>query len=323
MLMKRVLFVGYSQSGQLLDVLEAIATPLRACADVEVVFERLQPSSAFPFPWTFLSFLDAFPETVHLDPAPNAPLSESAFGAFDLVVLGWQPWFLAPSQPVAAFLLSAEGKRILAGRPVISVVACRNMWLNAFAMVKRLIEGAGGRLLDHVALTDRAGFATFLTTPMWLLTGRRQALSWLPPAGVDRAQIANCGRFGQALVPALRTGQERASAPLLRGLRAVEVDGRLIAGERIGTRSFRIWGRLVRAFGGPGSRWRRPVLLVYVVFLIAAIVFVLPLTMVIRAALQPLRRAHTQALVRACEEPSGSADSVAIPAAEPGLPARG
>lgn len=306
--MKRVLLIGYSQSGQLLDVLGAIAGPLRAAADCEVVVERLQPCRPFPLPWSVFRFLDAFPESVHLDPAPIAPLSPAALGDFDLVVLGWQPWFLAPSQPISAFLLGAQGRSVLAGRPVVSVVACRNMWLVAFDTVRELLHARGARLLDHVALIDRGGFLTFLTTPAWLLTGRRQPFAWLPRAGIPETEIRACSRFGEALLAALRADAERGSAPLLRGLRAVEVDERLIAGERIGQRSFRVWGRLVRACGPPGSRRRRPVLLAYLVFLAGAVLTVLPLTLLLRAAVRPLLRARLQALALAYQQPSGSAD---------------
>lgn len=308
--MKRVLLIGYSQSGQLLDVLEAIAAPLRAAGDCEIVIERLQPRVPFPFPWTLLRFLDAFPESVFLDPAPIEPLSAAARGSFDLVVLGWQPWFLSPSQPIAAFLLGAEGRAVLEGRPVVSVVACRNMWLTAYATLQRLLRSAGARLLDNVALVDRGGFATFLTTPLWMLTGRKQAASWLPRAGIAQSEVADCARFGEALAAALRAGRERESSPLLAGLRAVEVDERLIAAERIGWRSFRLWGRLVRACGPAGSPMRRPVLLLLLAFLAGAIVFVLPLTMALRAVLHPLLRQRLQALARDYEQPSGSADSL-------------
>jgi hypothetical protein len=311
--MKRVLIVTYSQSGQLSAVLDALAAPLRAAPDVEVVVEQLRPLEPFPFPWTFFDFLDAFPECVHLDPAPITPLSAAAKSEFDLVILGWQVWFLAPSQPIAAFLLGEEGRRILAGRPVVSVVACRNMWLMAYDIVRRLLDAAGARLLDHVALIDRGGFATFLTTPAWLLSGKRDRISWLPRAGIADEDIVACARFGNALVAALRRGDERAQAPLLRGLQAVQVDTRLLAAERIGTRSFRIWGAAVRAAGPPGSLRRRPVLLLYVTFLIAAILTIVPLSMLLRAALRPLLRRRLQRERARYEAPSGSDATLLAP----------
>ena len=49
---------------------------------------------------------------------------------FDLVILAYQVWYLAPSGPITAFLKSEAGRRLLHGRPVVTVIACRNMWLH-------------------------------------------------------------------------------------------------------------------------------------------------------------------------------------------------
>ena len=63
---KRILFVYFSQSGQLARVAQAIAAPLVAAGhDVSLV--ALEPERPFPFPWPFWQFLDAFPESVALD----------------------------------------------------------------------------------------------------------------------------------------------------------------------------------------------------------------------------------------------------------------
>ncbi len=307
--MKRVLVITYSQTGQLSSAVEHLTAPLRASAATEVVVEQLQPLKPFPYPWSLFSFLDAFPECVYLDPAPIAPLSPATAGRFDLVILAWQVWFLSPSQPVAAFLLSDDARRILRGQPVISVIACRNMWLMAFQTVRQLLDAAGARLLDNVALTDRGGFATFITTPWWLLTGKRDALRWLPPAGISDADIRAARRFGDALVDALAVDRERGDAPLLSGLKAVEVDTRLIPSERIGMRSFRIWGKWLRAAGPAGSLRRRPLLIVYVSFLITLILTVVPLTMLLRALLRPLLRRRLEDEKARFELPSGSGDA--------------
>src|SRR5204863_9194288 len=138
----------------------------------------------YPFPWPLLRFFDAMPEAVLLDPPPLEPLAVRPDEHFDLVVLAYQVWFLSPSGPVTAFLKSESGKRLLRGRPVVTVIACRNMWLIAQETVKRLIHEAGGRLVDNVVFTDQGGtLATFITTPRWLLTGRRNAFWGLPAAG--------------------------------------------------------------------------------------------------------------------------------------------
>src|SRR5205814_7841812 len=57
--------------------------------------------------------------------------------------------------------------------------------------VKRLIGEAGGVLRDNVVFTDRSGvLASFITTPRWLLTGKRDAVWGLPSAGIAEPDIA-------------------------------------------------------------------------------------------------------------------------------------
>jgi len=166
--MKRVLVVHFSQTGQLARIVRRVVAPLiGASGEVEVVEEILRPRTPYPFPWPLLRFFDAMPEAVLLDPAAIEPVR--ANGNFDLVVLAYQVWFLSPSGPVTAFLKSDEGKRLLRGRPVVTVIGCRNMWLNAQETVKRLIHEAGGELRDNVVFTDNAPtMATLITTPRWL-----------------------------------------------------------------------------------------------------------------------------------------------------------
>src|SRR6266853_631555 len=214
--MKRVLVVHFSQTGQLARVARRLVSPLTDANNVELVEETLRPCPPYPCPWPLWRFLDAMPETVLLEPPALEPYSVRADGRFDLIILAYQVWYLAPSGPMTAFLKSEAGKRLLRGRPVVTVIACRNMWLLAQETVKRLIREAGGRLLDNVAFTDQGGtLATFVTTPRWLLTGRRDAFWGLPAAGVAEQEIAKADRFGLALLNALRADREREDAPML------------------------------------------------------------------------------------------------------------
>jgi hypothetical protein len=274
--MKRVLLVHFSQTGQLARVVRSLMVPLAGAADVELVEEVLRPRRPYPFPWPFWRFLDAMPESVLLEPPELEPLGVRPDEHFDLIVLAYQVWYLAPAGPATAFLKSAAGRALLRGRPVVTVIACRNMWLTAQETVQRLIRDAGGVLRDNVAFTDRAGaLASFITTPRWLLTGKRDGLLGLPPAGVADADIANAGRFGHALLSALRADRER-TGPMLRGLDAAPVDASLAFSERAGRRAFAVWARLIR-LGGPAGAWTRvPLLALFCAYLVAMILLVVP-----------------------------------------------
>ncbi len=304
---KRVLVPLYSQSGQLAAVVERILAPLREAGDVEVHVEPLQPLRAHAFPWGVLRFFDTFPEAALMQPQPLVPLGLRGDEAFDLVILPYQVWFLAPSLPVTSFLHSSVACSLLAGRPVVTVVACRNMWLMAQEKMKVLLAERGARLLDHVALTDRGPLAaTFITTPLWMFTGRRDGWFGLPPAGVPEADIHAARRFGLALRDALARDAERGDAPLLSGLGAATADPTLLSSERAGTRSFSLWGRLIRRLGPPGAPARQPLVALYIVFLVALILTVVPLSAALQFLLRPLLKSRLERLKTALEAPSGS-----------------
>ncbi len=304
---KSVLAVYYSQSGQMRAVMDRVLAPVAAAEDIELTRVVLDVEPAFPYPWPFWRFLDAFPETVALMPPPLKSLPLRGNERFDLIVLGYPVWFLSPAPALTAFLQSPAARAVLRSSPVVTVTACRNMWLMAQQTVKELLVKCESRLIDHVALVDRGPtLATFITTPRWLLTGRKNAFWGLPAAGVDEAQIRSAERFGRALVEGLRRGAERSGESMMQGLGACAVNVQLIASERIGLRSFRLWGAALRALGPPGSAPRRLLLVFYMLFLLAAIIAIVPLNMLLARVTAPLLGSRRQRQKRAFEEPSGS-----------------
>jgi hypothetical protein len=306
-MVKKVLAVHFSQTGQAAALLENIVRPLRDQADVVLTHVAIDVSPPFPCPWPFWRFLDTFPETVHLDPPPLASMPLRGDESFDLVILAYPVWVLSPPPPLTAFLQHPVVRSVLRGRAVITATACRNMWVMAQETVKQLLRDAGARHLDHVALVDPGpALATFITTPRWVLTGRKDAFWGLPAAGVSLADLNAASRFGNALLQGLRRDDEQRDAPLLAGLGACKVDTALVASERIGIRSFRIWGKALRALGRPGTPVRRAFLVFYMVFLVTIIVTVVPVTMLLRKVLTPLMGARLERTRRTYEAPSGS-----------------
>lgn len=304
---KRVLVLNYSQTGQLAEITRRIVASLQQDAGIAVHIETLRPLKPFPFPWSFFSFLDAFPESAHMAPPALQPLSLTGDEDFDLVILPYQVWFLAPSQPVTAFLKLPVAKRLLAGKPVVTVIACRNMWMMAQEKMKGLLQDCGARLLDNVALVDPSPtMASLWSTPFWLLSGKKDFLKFLPPAGVDAASIAATSRFGLALRDALHNNEERGTAPLLGGLKAVDSNPQLLFSEKTATRSFFVWGKLLRAVGKPGQLRRYPFLILYVIFLITLISTVVPVSLLLQSLTRPLMRRRFAALKQQFDQPSGS-----------------
>jgi len=303
--MKKVLLVAWSQSGQLTRIAERIVAPLRN-GDVTVDHWALRPQTPYPFPWSLRSFFDVFPESVLMEGpalADPPPLAED----YDLVILAYQVWYLAPSLPVSGFLQDPRAQRLLAGKPVIAVCACRNMWMNAWSQLRARLEGLGARVLDHVVMVDAGStLATFITTPRWLLTGRRDAAWGLPAAGVAESEIAAASRFGVALSEALARDAERDTAPLLAGLGAVKVEPRLAFSERAGGRIFRVWARLIRAAGRAGQRRRLPLLALFATYLVMIILLLVPLNLGLQTLFSGALRGYFARIRARFEAPSGS-----------------
>ncbi|MEJ0102319.1 MAG: hypothetical protein WDO19_07120 [Bacteroidota bacterium] len=126
---KKILAVYFTQSGQLGDIIDSFTGPLTASGAI-VEKLQVQPVKKFPFPWSTPVFFAAMPESVLLVPAELEPfqLKESRY---DLIILGFQPWFLSPSIPFSSLLQHPAFKQVLKGTPVITISGCRNMWINA------------------------------------------------------------------------------------------------------------------------------------------------------------------------------------------------
>lgn len=286
--MNKILLIHYSQSGQLDQLAQHFAEPLRQ-GGVRVDAVPLVPQKPYPFPWPFWRFFNAFPETVHLQPAPiHAPQIPDE--DYDAVVIAYTVWFLSPAQPVTAFLQRTETRALLAGKPVITIIGCRNMWLMAQEKMKTLLEANGAKLIGNIVKTDACGTAaSFITTPAWMLTGDKQYFKNLPAAGIAEHEIADMARFGARLRDVLHTGGTL-DETLFRRMGAAKVDEKLILSEKAGARSFYLWGKLLMKAGRASPLLRRVLLAVYIVFLITLILTVVPLAALIKTLLKPLLR---------------------------------
>lgn len=302
--MKKVLVLYYSQSGQLKNVMDRIVAPLLKSDDIDCDYRQIKPVNPYPYPWPFYTFFNAFPEAVNLDGCEVETIV--AQDEYDLIVLGYTVWFLSPSIPVTGFLKSEQAKRLFKDKPVVTVIACRDMWLIAQEKMKVLLNDLGTRLIDNVVLVDQGrSLYTFVTTPRWLLTGEKDAFWFFPKAGVSEAAIAASSRFGERLVGALRKDEEQCSVPMLRNQGAVNVNGKLIASERIAQRSFLIWSKLIKKAGEPDSQGRNIVITIYAIFLLMLILTVVPLNLLIRKLIYPFRKSAIDKAVAYYEQPSG------------------
>jgi hypothetical protein len=121
---------------------------------------------------------------------------------YDLIILGYQAWFLSPSIPVNSLLQDPAFRHLLKNTPVITITGARNMWLNAFAGVKQHLLQAGALLVGNIALVDRhPNHISFFTIFHWLLGGKKDRyLGFFPYPGVSPSDIAHASVFGEVVL---------------------------------------------------------------------------------------------------------------------------
>ena len=305
---KKVLLVQYSQTGQLSRVSQSFIEPLMESSTVEVSILNVEPVVDYPFPWGFFEFLNVFPESVYLDPPQLKEFTIDENESFDLVILAYTSWFLSPSLPITAFLQHPSGRKLLNNKPVITLIACRDMWAMSQETIKEMLKDLNAHLIDNVALIDQGSTKSFITTPRWMFTGKKNAFWGLPKAGIAEEEIVNTRRFGLALDKALQDDKEQTGEALLTGLKAVTVDISKVQSEKIGYRSFKIWGKLLRKVGEQNDPKRKPVLLIYFVFLVCMILTVVPISMILKKILAPFLTDQHAKMKVYFEQPSGSGD---------------
>jgi hypothetical protein len=242
---KKVLAIYYSQSGQLAEIVHQLTMPLtEAGANVEVV--RIEPVPGYPFPWTTGRFYSVMPDCVLgvTSKLASFTLKETAY---DLIVLGYQAWFLYPSIPVNTLLHDPAFRQILNNTPVVTITGARNMWLNTFLKIKKLIHSAGGRLVGNIALIDRhPNHISFVTILHWLQGGKKDRyLKIFPFPGVSAADIANTTTYGKALVPCLLGNEWGDLQDELIRQKAVNTRYSLLLLESIAIPTYEKWARFI------------------------------------------------------------------------------
>jgi len=303
-LAKKVLVLYYSQTGQLKSVIDSFISKLPD-EEIQVHMRAIEPVEEYPYPWKYYEFTDEFPEAVHLD---GCEVKEIEFldDDYDLIILGYTIWFLAPSSPVVGFLKTEQAKKIFYDKPVITLIACRDMWVMAQEKMKSLLVDLNANLIDNVALTDQGkGIYSFITTPRWLLSGKKDAFSIFPPAGIHQNDIDKASRFGLRLNEALHKDEEKSGKALLKNLNAVNIDGKLIAAEKIATRSANIWAKLIKLCGDKKSLGRKIAMTFYSAFLVVLVFTVVPISIIIRKIVNSFQEEKLNRLAKKYEEPSG------------------
>jgi len=282
--MKKVLVVYYTQTGQQKEILENLLKPLAEDTSVELTYHAIQPVEDYPFPWNKTTFFDAFPESFLQIPCELKPVPPKILDLdFDLIILGYQVWYLSPSIPVNSFLKSEEGRRILNGKPVITVIGCRNMWVMAQEKTKRLLRDAGANLVGNIALVDRhINHISLITIVHWMMKGKKDSyLGIFPKPGVSDEDIIHSSRFGIPILKYLKNGDFSSLQSELVRLEAIRIKPLLVFIDKRGNFIFSKWSKKIREKGFPKDPARRPWLKAFNYYLAFALWFIAPVVSIL------------------------------------------
>jgi hypothetical protein len=290
---KKILVISFSQSGQLDRIIASLLAPLRSSVQVDIIETKLIPVTPFRYPWSTYRFLDVFPEAFRGIPCPLEPLKLNLDDRYDLVILAYQVWYLAPSIPISSFLQSPEARKLLKNTPALTIVGCRNTWIRAHERVKDYLRAADARLVGHIALADKAYQLVGLTTMVyWMRTGRKdRMLGIFPKPGVSEQDIARCSTFGRIVAQFLPCPRFPNIQDRLNELSACKVIPHFMFLENRGAKVFDIWSRLIMKRGAQGDPRRGRLLRIFGCYVLCLILLFSPIAFLLYYATLPFRRA--------------------------------
>ncbi len=275
---KKILAITYSQSGQLFDIIERFIVPFEKH---EIDYLKFEPEKAFDFPWKTSSFFNVMPESVLEVKTKLKPL-HFKYDCYDLIIIGYQPWYLSPSIPISSLMQEPEFKKLLNNTPVITIIGARNMWLMSQGSMKNYISNAGGNLVANLPLIDKHNnFISALTILYWMLTGKKdRMLNIFPSPGVSRMDIESAREYGEIAHNALikdsfENIQEKF---IVQGGIKIKTD--LLFIEPRAKKIFKVWARFIKN-NGNNRKLRKILIHIFKYYLIVALFVIAPVVLTI------------------------------------------
>ncbi len=273
---KKILVIYYTQSGQLEDILNNFTAPLiEAGNTVEKV--RVHVANDYPFPWNGKAFFSVMPDCV-LSVPTELEFFQLKETKYDLIILGYQAWFLSPGIPTNSILHHPAVKAVLKDTPVVTITGARNMWISAMERIKITLKTTEAKLVGSIALVDKHhNFISFITIFYWMFKGKKgRWLGIFPTPGVAEADIANTSNYG-------KTVQKYLSGPSFEGLqdelkeqKAIEVKYNLMFIESKASKIFAIWANIIVK-----KKKRGPWLVAFKYYLLIALFIAAPIILTV------------------------------------------
>lgn len=268
---RRALIIFYSQAGQTEKAVTEFSRGLSRHLAVDIV--RIEPREDYAFPWSLSRFFRVFPRAVGGVVPEIRPLALE-WEKYDLVVIGYQVWFLSPSLPVQAFLQSHEAEA-LRDKTVVTLATCRNLWHSAFKIARERLLHLGSRFLGQITVCELSPvWASFITTPRWMLTGRKGPFAFFPPAGISDFEFSRLEASGERIGASWAKSATVPRAELKSNLDILSL--RMM--DRIGRNFFEVWTKGILSVSRHDGFWRDFLIFLFRFNLIILIICVVPVT---------------------------------------------
>lgn len=281
--MKKVLVLHFSQSGQLTEIVNNIANPLKS-ESVKIDYHKIEMETPFPFPWSKKEFYGVFPETFLQIPEKTKPVPQNILNtSYDLIIFGYQVWYLTPSLPTTSFLNSADASILFANTPVVTVIGCRNMWYMSQEKMKKSLKNLKAQLVGNIALVDRSiNHVSVITIAHWMFSGKKDRfLGIFPKPGVSQKDIDESIKFGPIIKEHLQNNSFQTLQNHLLEADAVRIKPFLITVDKRANILFSKWARFIVSKGKRNDDRRQiwvkmfNFYLLFAIWCIAPIVFIL------------------------------------------------
>ncbi len=277
--LKKILVIYFTQTGQAKQAIDAVLKPFLNNADYSIYYELIKPKTRLPFPWKYSEFFDVFPENVHAIPFEYEPLTVDVNTNFDLVIIGYQPWFLSVCRPINSFLMSAEAKKLLNDKPVVTIINCRNMWLNAQEKMKQRLLDVNAKLVGNITFVDKSANLTSLVTVLaFELKGiKEKYLGIFPRYGVSDKDLETAPEVGKLIASCLQQNNFDKLQELIVMKGFVTVKSNLLIMEGRGKALFPLYANYISKKGTAGASERRSRVRIFGIVLPTAILILSPI----------------------------------------------
>lgn len=276
--MYKILAINHSQSGQLTEIVDNFLKPILETKNVVIDRITFDTKEKFPFPWTTDVFFDTMPESILEEPKELTEITYQ-YEKYDLVVLGYQPWFLSPSIPTSSLLQDVAFKKRIANTNVITLIGARNMWINSQESIKKHLSNANAKLIGNIPLIDRNNNSiSAITILYWMLSGKKESfLGIFPKPGILQKEIDEMQDYGKIFNAAKEEHKLEKLQENFLAKGSIFIANNLMFVELRGRKLFNVWAKWIKSKTKTRKFW----VSVYKYYLLVALFLVAPILLII------------------------------------------